>query len=193
MFVTTGTRIFSVKTFEITHSMYIHTGFSNHFLIIMRKMQNEWGIVLFINVLLKKNVIFLDQSFYRTFLFLKKMIFIPENRINYFWIFYSYIIDWVYFTQINYIFYKYEYDIQLTRTHAHTYIIYATRLVSKIFEVKHILMWRPNVETVMKFSDEYVASLHLPTFDAHLTELTDEQAKYMGLNKAGPFKPNYYR
>lgn len=42
-------------------------------------------------------------------------------------------------------------------------------------------------------SDEYVASLHLPTFDAHLTELTDDQAKYMGLNKAGPFKPNYYR
>lgn len=43
------------------------------------------------------------------------------------------------------------------------------------------------------YADEYVASLHLPTFDAHLTELTDEQAKYMGLNKAGPFKPNYYR
>lgn len=43
------------------------------------------------------------------------------------------------------------------------------------------------------YLDEYVASLHLPTFDAHLTELSDEQAKYMGLNKAGPFKPNYYR
>ncbi len=42
-------------------------------------------------------------------------------------------------------------------------------------------------------SDEYVASLHLPNFDAHLTELSDEQAKYMGLNKNGPFKPNYYR
>lgn len=42
-------------------------------------------------------------------------------------------------------------------------------------------------------TDEYVASLHLPTFDGHLTELTDEQAKYLGLNKAGPFKPNYYR
>ncbi|KAG7268781.1 hypothetical protein CRUP_034265 [Coryphaenoides rupestris] len=40
--------------------------------------------------------------------------------------------------------------------------------------------------------DEYVASLHLPTFDAHLTELSDEQAKYLGLNKNGPFKPNYY-
>ena len=42
-------------------------------------------------------------------------------------------------------------------------------------------------------TDEYVASLHLPTFDAQLTELSDDQAKYMGLNKAGPFKPNYYR
>uniref|UniRef100_A0A3B3ZL20 S-adenosyl-L-homocysteine hydrolase NAD binding domain-containing protein n=1 Tax=Periophthalmus magnuspinnatus TaxID=409849 RepID=A0A3B3ZL20_9GOBI len=39
---------------------------------------------------------------------------------------------------------------------------------------------------------EYVASLHLATFDAHLTELSDEQAKYLGLNKNGPFKPNYY-
>lgn len=49
---------------------------------------------------------------------------------------------------------------------------------------------------IIKFyinTDEYVASLHLPTFDAHLTELSDEQAKYLGLNKAGPFKPNYYR
>lgn len=42
-------------------------------------------------------------------------------------------------------------------------------------------------------SDEYVASLHLTTFDAHLTELSDDQAKYLGLNKNGPFKPNYYR
>ena len=42
-------------------------------------------------------------------------------------------------------------------------------------------------------SDEYVASLHLSSFDAHLTELSDEQAKYLGLSKAGPFKPNYYR
>ena len=42
-------------------------------------------------------------------------------------------------------------------------------------------------------ADEYVASLHLPTFGAHLTELTDEQAKYLGISKTGPFKPNYYR
>ena len=42
-------------------------------------------------------------------------------------------------------------------------------------------------------SDEYVASLHLPQFNARLTELSDEQAKYLGLNKSGPFKPAYYR
>ena len=41
--------------------------------------------------------------------------------------------------------------------------------------------------------DEFVASLHLSAFDSHLTELSDEQAKYMGLSKTGPFKPNYYR
>lgn len=46
---------------------------------------------------------------------------------------------------------------------------------------------------LFNLSDEYVASLHLATFEAHLTELTDEQAKYLGLNKNGPFKPNYYR
>ena len=42
-------------------------------------------------------------------------------------------------------------------------------------------------------SDEYVAALHLPSFDAHLTELTDDQVKYSGVSKTGPFKPHYYR
>ncbi|KAI5726384.1 hypothetical protein M8J76_001683 [Diaphorina citri] len=53
--------------------------------------------------------------------------------------------------------------------------------------------YKSDVYLLPKKMDEYVASLHLPTFDAHLTELSDEQAKYMGLNKAGPFKPSYYR
>ena len=45
----------------------------------------------------------------------------------------------------------------------------------------------------LSFLDEYVANLHLPAFDAHLTELSEEQAKYMGVSKTGPFKPHYYR
>ena len=42
-------------------------------------------------------------------------------------------------------------------------------------------------------TDEYAASVHLSRFGAHLTELRDDQAKYLGLSKAGPFKPNHYR
>ncbi|XP_041350196.1 S-adenosylhomocysteine hydrolase-like protein 1 isoform X1 [Gigantopelta aegis] len=53
--------------------------------------------------------------------------------------------------------------------------------------------YKQDVYLLPKKMDEYVASLHLSTFDAHLTELSDDQAKYLGLNKAGPFKPNIYR
>uniref|UniRef100_A0A8D0B4U4 S-adenosyl-L-homocysteine hydrolase NAD binding domain-containing protein n=1 Tax=Sander lucioperca TaxID=283035 RepID=A0A8D0B4U4_SANLU len=53
--------------------------------------------------------------------------------------------------------------------------------------------YKQDVYLLPKKMDEYVASLHLQTFDAHLTELTDEQAKYLGISKHGPFKPNYYK
>lgn len=53
--------------------------------------------------------------------------------------------------------------------------------------------YKHDVYLLPKKMDEYVAMLHLPTFDGHLTELTEEQAKYLGVNKNGPFKPNYYR
>ena len=53
--------------------------------------------------------------------------------------------------------------------------------------------YQNDVYLLPKKMDEYVAALHLPCFDAHLTELTDEQAKYVGVSKTGPFKPHYYR
>uniref|UniRef100_A0A3Q2ZUG3 S-adenosylhomocysteine hydrolase-like protein 1 n=3 Tax=Kryptolebias marmoratus TaxID=37003 RepID=A0A3Q2ZUG3_KRYMA len=53
--------------------------------------------------------------------------------------------------------------------------------------------YKQDIYLLPKKMDEYVASLHLPMFDAHLTELTDEQAVYLGINRHGPFKPNYYR
>ncbi|KAM9854989.1 S-adenosylhomocysteine hydrolase-like protein 1 isoform 2-T2 [Aulostomus maculatus] len=53
--------------------------------------------------------------------------------------------------------------------------------------------YKQDVYLLPKKMDEYVASLHLPSFDAHLTELTDDQTKYLGISKHGPFKPNYYR
>ncbi|XP_010755352.3 S-adenosylhomocysteine hydrolase-like protein 1 isoform X2 [Larimichthys crocea] len=53
--------------------------------------------------------------------------------------------------------------------------------------------YKQDVYLLPKKMDEFVASLHLATFDAHVTELTEEQAKYLGISKHGPFKPNYYR
>ncbi|XP_034541767.1 S-adenosylhomocysteine hydrolase-like protein 1 [Notolabrus celidotus] len=53
--------------------------------------------------------------------------------------------------------------------------------------------YKQDVYLLPKKMDEFVASLHLPTFEAHLTELTDDQAKYLGISKHGPFKQNYYR
>ena len=44
-----------------------------------------------------------------------------------------------------------------------------------------------------KYLDEKVARLHLDKIGVELTELSDDQAKYIGVNKKGPFKPDYYR
>jgi len=49
------------------------------------------------------------------------------------------------------------------------------------------------VYVLPKHLDEKVARLHLDRIGAKLTELTDEQAKYIGVDKAGPFKPELYR
>ena len=49
------------------------------------------------------------------------------------------------------------------------------------------------VHILPKELDEEVARLHLNHLNVKLTNLTDDQAKYLGLNKNGPFKPIHYR
>ena len=44
-----------------------------------------------------------------------------------------------------------------------------------------------------KALDEKVARLQLTKLDAALTELTDQQAKYIGVPRNGPYKPDHYR
>ena len=44
-----------------------------------------------------------------------------------------------------------------------------------------------------KSLDEMVARLHLKKIGVHLTELTKEQADYIGVPISGPYKPEYYR
>jgi len=44
-----------------------------------------------------------------------------------------------------------------------------------------------------KLLDEKVAALHLPALGANLTQLTQEQAEYIGVGNGKPFKPEHYR
>ncbi|MDD2915524.1 MAG: adenosylhomocysteinase [Gallionella sp.] len=49
------------------------------------------------------------------------------------------------------------------------------------------------VYTLPKHLDEKVARLQLTTLNAQLSELTDQQAAYIGVPKEGPYKANHYR
>ena len=50
-----------------------------------------------------------------------------------------------------------------------------------------------DVHVLPKALDEKVATLHLSKIGANLTTFTTEQADYLGLDKAGPYKPDHYR
>ena len=49
------------------------------------------------------------------------------------------------------------------------------------------------VYVLPKHLDEKVARLQLKKLNAQLTELTDQQASYIGVSKQGPYKPEAYR
>jgi adenosylhomocysteinase len=58
-------------------------------------------------------------------------------------------------------------------------------LATKTYEI--------GVYTLPKLLDEEVARLHLARLGASLETLTPSQAAYLGVNPAGPFKPEHYR
>jgi adenosylhomocysteinase len=49
------------------------------------------------------------------------------------------------------------------------------------------------VYTLPKKLDEKVARLHLAKLGVKLTELSPEQASYIGVPVEGPYKPEHYR
>merc|ERR1719456_391640 len=53
--------------------------------------------------------------------------------------------------------------------------------------------YKNKVYLLPKELDEKVAALHLNQLGANLTELTTEQADYIGVSKSGPYKPATYR
>ena len=52
---------------------------------------------------------------------------------------------------------------------------------------------KDGVQVLSKELDEEVARLHLDHLGIKLTELTDEQVKYIKISKKGPFKSEGYR
>ena len=54
---------------------------------------------------------------------------------------------------------------------------------------------KPEIDVYIlpKILDEEVARLHLDKLGVTLTEMTDEQADYIGIPKGGPYKPEHYR
>ena len=54
-------------------------------------------------------------------------------------------------------------------------------------------VYENKVYVLPKHLDEKVAAYHLEKLGAKLTEISAEQANYIGVNQSGPFKPDTYR
>ncbi|RAN76478.1 adenosylhomocysteinase [Bacillus sp. SRB_336] len=63
----------------------------------------------------------------------------------------------------------------------------------EIFTKTNTNEYQKQVYVLPKILDEKVARLHLAALGVELTELTAEQAAYLDLDPAGPFKPGHYR
>jgi adenosylhomocysteinase len=70
---------------------------------------------------------------------------------------------------------------------------FTNQVLAQIELWKHGDRYEHQVYVLPKHLDEKVARLHLGRIGARLTELTDEQAKYIGVAVAGPYKPDHYR
>src|SRR5210317_641337 len=70
---------------------------------------------------------------------------------------------------------------------------FANQTIAQIELFKNPSAYPIGVYTLPKHLDEKVAILQLKTLNAQLTQLTEEQAKYIGVSVNGPFKPDHYR
>jgi adenosylhomocysteinase len=70
---------------------------------------------------------------------------------------------------------------------------FANQVLAQIELFTHNSKYPIGVYILPKALDEKVARLQLKTLNATLTELTAEQAKYIGVPKTGPYKSDHYR
>ncbi len=70
---------------------------------------------------------------------------------------------------------------------------FANQTIAQIELFTHTAKYPVGVYTLPKHLDEKVARLQLTTLNAQLTELTAEQAGYIGVSVKGPYKSDHYR
>jgi adenosylhomocysteinase len=70
---------------------------------------------------------------------------------------------------------------------------FANQVLAQIELFTKTAQYPVGVYILPKQLDEKVARLQLSKLGARLTELSDEQAKYIGVAKAGPYKSDHYR
>lgn len=70
---------------------------------------------------------------------------------------------------------------------------FTNQVLAQIELWTHPGKYEKQVYTLPKHLDERVARLHLKKIGANLTQLTKEQADYIGVPLEGPYKPEYYR
>ena len=70
---------------------------------------------------------------------------------------------------------------------------FANQTIAQIELFMNTEKYPVGVYTLPKHLDEKVARLQLAKLNANLTVLRDDQASYIGVDKAGPYKPDHYR
>ena len=70
---------------------------------------------------------------------------------------------------------------------------FSNQVIAQIELFCHPDRYDRRVYTLPKVLDEKVARLHLDKLAVQLTELTEEQADYIGVPQEGPYKPDHYR
>ena len=85
--------------------------------------------------------------------------------------------------------------VNLGNATGHSSFVMSTSFTNQV--LAQLALWNKEfdlgVHVLPKHLDEEVALLHLDHLDAKLTALTEKQAKYIGVNKKGPFKNKDYR
>ena len=70
---------------------------------------------------------------------------------------------------------------------------FTNQVLAQIELWKNHANYENKVYVLPKHLDEKVAALHLDRLGVKLTKLSSEQAEYIGVPQAGPFKPDHYR